>query len=299
MTVPSNDTRTSDPLLRLDDISQVFKTRRGEVHAVDQVSLDLRKGEVLCLVGQSGSGKSTTAKIASGLLSPTSGAVRFEGNDIYARRRGHKARFKEFRRAVQYVHQDPYSSINPTRDVFSTLSAPLLRHRLVKNRARAIDAVSELLARVELKPASVFLPKFPHQLSGGQRQRVAVARALTLDPRLIIADEATSMLDVSLRIGLLSVLIKLREELDVGFLFITHDLAMAKYFGRSGDMAVMHLGRIVEFGPTLEVIDNPRDAYTRALLEAVPEPDPDLARRKRAVRLAARAHTDETGAPAA
>lgn len=290
MTGRPQEMRTSDPLLRLDDVSQVFRSRRREVHAVDRVSLDLHRGEVLCLVGQSGSGKSTTAKIASGLLAPTSGVVRFEGNDLYAGGRGRRARFKEFRRAVQYVHQDPYSSINPTRDVFSTLAAPLLRHGLVKNRAKAIDAVSELLARVELKPASVFLPKFPHQLSGGQRQRVAVARALTLEPRLIIADEATSMLDVSLRIGLLKVLTKLREELQVGFLFITHDLAMAKYFGRTGDMAVMHLGRIVEFGRTLEVIDNPRDAYTRALLEAVPEPDPDLARRKRAVRLAARAY---------
>ncbi|HEY8454980.1 MAG TPA: ABC transporter ATP-binding protein [Actinopolymorphaceae bacterium] len=275
-------------LLQLDSITQVFKTRRGEVRAVDNVSLTLSEGSVLCLVGQSGSGKSTTAKIASGLLSPTQGAVRFEGEDIYARGKDHKRRFKKFRRAVQYVHQDPYASLNPIQDVMTTLSAPLWRHRLVKTRAEARARVCELLAQVGLTPVETFLPKFPHQMSGGQRQRVAVARALTLGPRLIIADEATSMLDVSIRIGLLNMLTKLRTELGVGFLFITHDLAMAKHFGSDGDMAVMHVGRIVEFGPTLDVIANPRDSYTQALLEAIPEPDPDLARRKRAARIAAR-----------
>jgi ABC-type oligopeptide transport system ATPase subunit len=271
-------------LMQLDSLTHVFKTRRGEVRAVDDVSLNLTEGEVLCLVGQSGSGKSTTAKIASGLLKPTEGSVRFDGGDIYAR---DKQRFKRFRRSVQYVHQDPYASLNPIQDVMATLSAPLFRHRLVRNRSEARSRVSELLTQVGLTPPETFLSKFPHQMSGGQRQRVAVARALTLDPRLIIADEATSMLDVSIRIGLLGMLTKLRKELGVGFLYITHDLAMAKYFGREGNLAVMHVGRIVEFGPTLEVIANPQDPYTQALLEAIPEPDPDLARRKRAVRLAA------------
>ncbi|WP_020575700.1 ABC transporter ATP-binding protein [Actinopolymorpha alba] len=286
------------PLLQLDGITQVFRTRRGDVRAVDNVSLNLGVGEVLCLVGQSGSGKSTSAKIASGLLKPTDGEVRFEGASIFGRGRSHSATFKGFRRAVQYVHQDPYASLNPIQDVFTTLSAPLRRHRLVKSRAEARERVSELLAQVGLTPAETFLPKFPHQMSGGQRQRVAVARALTLEPRLIIADEATSMLDVSIRIGLLSMLTKLRKDLGVGFLFITHDLAMAKYFGREGDIAVMHQGRIVEYGPTLEVISNPQDAYTQALLEAVPEPDPDLAKRKREIRLGVRS-SSHRGTPAA
>lgn len=291
----------AESLLELDHLTKVFKTRRGEVHAVDDVSLSLDAGEVLCLVGQSGSGKSTVAKIASGLVHPTSGEVRFDGNDVYAKGRDHKARFKEFRKAVQYVHQDPYASLNPIQDIFKTLSAPLRRHNIAKTNTEAREQVAELLARVGLKPAELFMAKFPHQLSGGQRQRIAVARALTLSPRLIIADEATSMLDVSIRISLLEMLTRLRTELQVGFLYITHDLAMAKYFGGKGNIAVMHHGRIVEFGPTHQVIANPQDAYTQALLEAIPEPDPDLNKRKREIRAAARAHdrANKEGASAA
>lgn len=277
----------ADKLLELDGLTQVFKTRRGDVRAVDNVSLSVGVGEVLCLVGQSGSGKSTAARIGSGLLKPTDGAVRFEGKDIYAKGPGHKKAWTAYRRAVQYVHQDPYASLNPIQTVYQILSAPLLKHKLVKNQDEARARVAELLQQVDMSPAETYLQKYPHQMSGGQRQRVAVARALTLSPRIIFADEATSMLDVSIRIGLLKMLTKLRKELDVGFLFITHDLAMAKYFGAEGTIAVMHLGKIVEYGPTLDVIHNPQDDYTKALLEAVPEADPDLARRKRAARLAA------------
>lgn len=196
-----------------------------------------------------------------------------------------------FRRAVQYIHQDPYASLNPTRTVQSTLVSALLRqrrrglwcgrseHRAARSRA------AELLSMVDLTPPENYLAKYPHQLSGGQRQRVAIARALTTGPRLIIADESTSMLDVSIRISLLNVLTGLRERLDVGYLFITHDLALAKYFGRDGRTAVMYLGRIVENGPTSRVIGDPQHPYTRALLAAVPEPDPDLTRGKRAIEL--------------
>ncbi|MBM7787699.1 ABC transporter ATP-binding protein [Tenggerimyces flavus] len=285
----------AEPLMQLQNISCVFKTRHGEVVAVDDISFDLDEGRVLCLVGQSGSGKTTAARIASGLLKPTSGTVLFEGHDIHAKG---KDLFTHFRRSVQYIHQDPYASLNPIRDVFGSLSAPLRKHGLVKNRQQAWDKVSELLAQVGLTPPETYLSKFPHQLSGGQRQRIAVARALTLGPRLIIADEATSMLDVSIRISLLKTLTKLREDLGVGFLFITHDLAMAKFFGMDGDIAVMHVGKIVEQGPTQDVIRDPQDDYTRALLEAVPEPDPDLARRKRAVRLAAAASASGAGGSA-
>jgi ABC-type oligopeptide transport system ATPase subunit len=264
--------------MALDNVTQVFKTRRGEVRAVDGVTLTLEPGQVLCLVGESGSGKTTTARIAAGLTKPTGGVVRFEGRDIH--RLGGGA-FTGFRRAVQYIHQDPYASLNPIRDVFGTIAAPLRRHGLARGRDQAWQRACELLTEVDLAPPEHFLTKFPHQLSGGQRQRVAVARALTLGPRLIIADEATSMLDVSIRISLLNVLQKLRDDLGVGFLFITHDLALAKYFGWHGHTAVMHEGSIVEFGPTPEVINAPQHDYTRALLEAIPEPDPDLARRKR------------------
>jgi len=268
----------AEPLISLDAVSQVFNTRSGQVHAVDDVSLDLEPGQVLCLVGESGSGKTTTARIAAGLTKPTGGKVLFQGRDIHTLT---GEGFTEFRRAVQYIHQDPYASLNPVRDVFGTLAAPLRRHRIVRGREQAWQKAIELLSEVDLTPPENFLTKYPHQLSGGQRQRVAVARALTLQPRLIIADEATSMLDVSIRISLLNVLRKLRDDLGVAFLFITHDLALAKYFGWHGTTAVMHQGRVVEAGPTPAVINNPTHDYTKALLEAIPVPDPDLARLRR------------------
>lgn len=277
----------STPLLELAGIDQIFQSSKDPVHAVKDVSLSIHPGEVLSLVGQSGSGKSTLAKIGAGLRTPTNGQVLFEGWDIYDR--ANRRRWRNYRRAVQYVHQDPYASLNPIQTVYATLSAALFKHRLVRGHAEAQARVTELLDQVDLYPASTYLHKYPHQLSGGQRQRVAVARALTLQPRLIFADEATSMLDVSIRVSLLEMLTRLRTELNVGFVFITHDLAMAKYFGADGKMAVMRYGEIVEFGPTLDVIAAPQHEYTRELLDAVPEADPDLARAKRASRLGERA----------
>ena len=263
--------------MRLDHVSQTFTTKRGDVPAVDDVSLDLRAGRVTCLVGESGSGKTTTARIAAGLNAPTSGRVMFEGRDVTSLSRQERI---DHRLAVQYIHQDPYASLNPTRTLESTLGAPLRANRLVRGRAAVADRCAELLADVELTPPGNYLGKYPHQLSGGQRQRAAVARALSTGPRLIVADEATSMLDVSIRVSMLKVLGRLRDNLQVGFLFITHDLALAKFFGWDGDLAIMYLGRIVEQGPTQDVIANPSHPYTRALLEAIPEPDPDLTRTK-------------------
>jgi peptide/nickel transport system ATP-binding protein len=264
-------------LVTLDGVEVVFPTRSGPVRALDGVSLALDPGQVLCLVGESGSGKTTTAKVAAGLLRQASGRVRFEGKDIW---RLDGQEFAAFRRGVQYVHQDPYASLNPVHTVFSILSAPLHRHRLVRGRAQARQRAATLLEEVDLTPPENFLFKYPHQLSGGQRQRVAVARALTLDPKLIIADEATSMLDVSIRVSLLNMLKRLRSELGVAFLFITHDLAIAKYFAWEGNIAVMYLGRVVEQGPAPRIINDPLHPYTRALLAAIPEPDPDRTRRK-------------------
>jgi len=203
--------------------------------------------------------------------------VTFDGNDIWSLK---KRDFATYRRSVQYVHQDPYASLNPTRTILQTISAPLLKHGVVKGKRAAILKSAELLEKVDLTPPENFLAKYPHQLSGGQRQRVSVARALTLDPKIIIADESTSMLDVSIRISVLAMLGRLRDELGVGFLFITHDLAIAKYFGWHGKTAVMYLGRIVEFGPTPKIINAPTHPYTKALIDAIPEPDPDLTRTK-------------------
>jgi peptide/nickel transport system ATP-binding protein len=191
-----------------------------------------------------------------------------------------RTQFRDYRRAVQYIHQDPYASLNPVHTVFDTLATPLRHHGIVRGQAEAVRRASDLLVEVDLTPPENFLFKYPHQLSGGQRQRVSVARALTLHPQLIAADEATSMLDVSIRVSMLNMLKRLSADLGVGFLFITHDLAIAKYFAWSGHVAVMYLGRIVEYGPTPVIINAPQHPYTRALLSAIPEPDPDLTRNR-------------------
>ncbi|MEV0288643.1 MULTISPECIES: ABC transporter ATP-binding protein [unclassified Kribbella] len=276
-TVAEAAAESRTPLMRLDRVSQVFDTKAGPIRAVDDVDLSINPGEVLCLVGESGSGKTTAARAAAGLTRPSDGTVAFGGTDIWSMNR---REFGTFRRSVQYVHQDPYASLNPTRTVQQTITAPLLKHGVVKGAKAAAERAAELLAKVDLTPPENYLSKYPHQLSGGQRQRVSVARALTLDPKIIIADESTSMLDVSIRISVLAMLGRLRDELGVGFLFITHDLAIAKYFGWHGKTAVMYLGRIVELGPTPKIINAPTHPYTRALIDAIPEPDPDLTRTK-------------------
>ncbi|WP_017576365.1 ABC transporter ATP-binding protein [Nocardiopsis kunsanensis] len=285
---------TVPPVLSLRGTSRVFSTPRGEVPAVSGVELDVRPGQVLCLVGESGCGKTTTARMAAGLAGPTGGKVLYRGADL----RGLDKRARSgFRRSVQYIHQDPYASLNPVRTVQSTLTAGLHRHGSVKGGAQARRAAAALLERVDLVPAEDHLDKYPHQLSGGQRQRVAVARALAMEPEVVIADESTSMLDVSVRISLLNTLGALREDLGVGFLFITHDLAVAKYFAWDGEIAVMYLGRIVEQGPAPAIVNDPRHPYTRALVSAVCEPDPDLARTKERVRLRGADIPDPTDLP--
>ncbi|HEU5014983.1 MAG TPA: ABC transporter ATP-binding protein [Roseiflexaceae bacterium] len=273
----------SDPVLQLDQVSQVFSSHGKPMRAVDRVSFAIREGETVCLVGESGCGKTTTGKIAAGLRRPTSGQVLFRGRDIWSLNRRD---WQEYRSAVQLVHQDPYASLNPAQTVAQILSAPLLRHGLVRNRRHARERVYELLDRVSLSPVEDYYDKFPHQLSGGQRQRLSIARALTVNPSFIVADEAVSMVDVSTRVSLLKTLITLREQLGVGFLFITHDLAIAKFFAWQGQIGVMYLGRMVEFGRTPQIVNQPGHPYTRALLSAVPEADPDLTRNKERIMLA-------------
>ncbi len=274
---PIEERSSTTPLMSLTSITQTFDTKSGPINAVDDIDLSINPGEVLCLVGESGSGKTTAARMAAGLAKPSKGHVTFGGKDIWSM---DKHEFAEFRRKVQYIHQDPYSSLNPTKTIQQMLTAPLQVHKIVKGKKDAGARAAALLAEVDLTPPENFLSKFPHQLSGGQRQRAAVARALTLGPELMIADESTSMLDVSIRISMLAMLGRLRDDLGVGFLFITHDLAIAKYFGWRGKTAVMYLGRIVEFGPTPQIINSPQHPYTKALIEAIPEPDPDLTKTK-------------------
>ncbi|MEZ4639569.1 MAG: ABC transporter ATP-binding protein [Caldilineaceae bacterium] len=257
---------------------------RGDerVTAVDSISLAINHGEIVCLVGESGCGKSTTGRMVIDMLPPTDGQVLFQGKDIRAMS---KEEYQQYRRSVQIIHQDPYASLNPTQTVRQMLTAPLLRHKKVPNRAAAEKRAAELLQIVDLTPVDDFMNKFPHQLSGGQRQRVSVARALTVEPKFLVADEAVSMVDVSIRVSLLNMLYRLKSEFDVTFLFITHDLALAKYFAWGGRITVMYLGRIVEDGPTPRVVQDPRHPYTQALLAAVPEADPEIAQRKRPVDL--------------
>lgn len=273
---------TSNGLLELHRVSRTFKVGRRIVRVLDDISFTVREGDVLCLVGESGCGKTTTGKIAAGLLPPTSGEVRYRGQNVWTMP---KKAFREYRRAVQIIHQDPYASLNPTQRVFTILTAPLLRHKLARNRREAREQALELLRVVDLTPPEDFLNKYPHQLSGGQRQRVSVARALTVRPKFLVADEAVSMLDVSIRVGLLQMLERLRRELNMAFLFITHDLAVAKYFAWDGRIAVMYLGRIVEIGPTPEIVRRPRHPYTQALLSALPEADPRATRSKQRIQL--------------
>ena len=268
----------SDALLELEHVRRTFATPAGTIAAVDDVSLALGPREALCLVGESGSGKTTTGRLLAGLLRPTSGTLRFEGADVWVQKGRELARF---RRAVQLVHQDPYASLNPARTVEQTLGAPLRRHRKVASRAEARAAIRLLLERVGLTPPDDLLPKYPHQLSGGQRQRVSIARALTVDPRVIVADEAVSMVDVSIRISLLNLLLALGDELGVSVVLITHDLAVARYFARRGRIAVMYLGRLVELGPAEALVADPAHPYAEALVAAVPEADPEITRAKR------------------
>jgi oligopeptide/dipeptide ABC transporter ATP-binding protein len=269
-------------LLELRHVSRYFQQMKKTVKAVDDVSLTIAPREIICLVGESGCGKTTTGKMATGLLEPSEGQILFEGQDV-ATLKG--ADYARYRRAVQMVHQDPFSSLNPVRTIYQTLSAPLLYHKLAKDDREARRKALELLELVDLTPAEEILDKYPHQLSGGQRQRVSVARALTVGPQFIVADEAVSMVDVSIRTSLLNMLRRLNRELGVSFLFITHDLALAKYFAWEGRIGVMYTGRMVELGRTPDVIRQPQHPYTAALMSAIPEADPRITRTKERIQL--------------
>ncbi len=239
------------------------------VHALTDVSIALRRGHVVAIVGESGSGKSTTARLISRLMPPTAGDIIFEGkNVIETEPRSASMRYRE---RVQMVFQDPFGSLNPVHPVGHHLERPLKLHKKVKGKRETNERVHELLATVGLNPPSEMALKFPHELSGGQRQRVSFARALAVEPDVVLADEPISMLDVSIRMGVLNMMERLKEEQGIAYLYITHDIASARYIG--DEIGVMYAGRLVEFGETDEVIQEPHHPYTKLLFSAVPNPN--------------------------
>jgi peptide/nickel transport system ATP-binding protein len=240
---------------------------RQRVHAVDDVSFTLRPGRVTALVGESGSGKSTVARLLLRLHQPTAGSVVFDGRDIASDRR--RESLLLYRSHVQMIFQDPFGSLNPVKTIHHHLARPLQIHNIVPRDQ--IDArVHELLDRVGLVPPATVAAKYPHELSGGQRQRVAIARALAVEPTVLIADEPTSMLDVSIRIGILNLIVELKEHQRLAFLYVTHDLASARYV--ADDLLVLYAGQVVEQGPIEQVLQSPQHPYTRLLLSAAPDP---------------------------
>jgi oligopeptide transport system ATP-binding protein len=276
----------SDPILQLTDVKTHFPITRGflikrhvgTVKAVDGVSLTVRRGEVLGLVGESGCGKSTLARTILQLVPTTSGTVVLNGRNLA---NNSDRELLAARRDLQMVFQDPYASLNPRMTVFATLAEPLLVHRICA-AAEVPARVSELMRLVGLAPR--FMQKYPHEFSGGQRQRIAIARALALEPKVIVADEPVSALDVSIQAQILNLLAQLTKKMNLTLIFIAHDLSVVKHI--SDRVAVMYLGKIVELGLAADVIERPRHPYTRALVSAIPTPNPETERTRKRIVLA-------------
>ncbi len=289
--IPPTTGGRGKPLVRVEGLTKLFPVSKGmfrgpsaHVHAVDGVSFDLFEGESFGLVGESGCGKTTIGKMLVKLLDPSEGRVLFRdsdgtsggGNDDFTDIVNTKGRdLKAFRRRVQMIFQDPYESMNPRRTIFDTIAEPLSVQG-IGNSLHRLERVRQLLELVGLTPASSMLFRYPHELSGGQRQRVAIARALVVEPSFVVADEPTSMLDVSFSASIMNLMSGLADQLGVTYLYITHDLAVARYMCQR--IAVMYLGKIVELAETEELLSNPLHPYTRALLSAVPVPSPAFRR---------------------
>jgi len=256
-------------------LSGIFQTESGRVRAVDDISFQIRKGETFGLVGESGCGKSTTGRAVIRLRNPTDGKVLFDGKDLMTLSRND---LRKMRRRMQIIFQDPYSSLNPRMTVGSIISEPLETHHLVSGKAR-LERVKELLALVGLNPN--YTNRYPHEFSGGQRQRIGVARALAVEPEFIVCDEPISALDVSIQAQVLNLLVELREKFGLTYLFIAHDLSVVRHI--SDRVGVMYLGKLVEVGPPAAIYETPGHPYTRALLSAVPIPDPKAERRRKRV----------------
>lgn len=303
-------------LLELRDISMSFEKKgrfleaNKEIKVLRNINLSIDAGEIVVLVGESGCGKTTIGKIITGLLKPTKGQLFFCGKDIYRsgfwesvskaarsglggrrgkeekmaeKRRAQEARerLSEFENSVQFVQQDSYAALNPARTIYQSLYAPIGNKHPEWSREQVEARIEEVMRLVGMHPSDLYLYKFPHQLSGGQRQRILMARAISLDPKLIVADEPVSMIDVSLRLSILDLMKKLNSQLGIAFVYITHDLSTARYIGEKGRICIMYLGEILEIGGVSDVVAKPQHPYTQALFSAVPSPDPVAARQER------------------
>ena len=271
---------TARPLLSVRDLRKRFAIRGGilsrvvdQVHAVDGVSFDIEAGETLGVVGESGCGKSTTGRCILRLIEPSSGEVWFQGADVM--KMDHNA-LQAMRRDMQIIFQDPYASLNPRLTIGAIIGEALMIHKLVKSRQAMEDRVVQLLETVGLRPDH--MRRFPHEFSGGQRQRIGIARALAVEPKLLICDEPVSALDVSIQAQVINLLEDLQEQFGLTYLFIAHDLSVVEHI--STRIAVMYLGRVVEIAPAAELYDTPIHPYSEALLSAVPIPDPTVKRKR-------------------
>ncbi|MCG6879372.1 MAG: ATP-binding cassette domain-containing protein [Deltaproteobacteria bacterium] len=261
-----------NPILQIKDVSKIYKSKAGlfsgsgkDVVALDRISLEINKGEIFGLVGESGSGKTTAGRLIVSLEETDTGEILLDGKPVTGLK---GKRLKKFRSKVQMIFQDPYQSLNPQRSILDTVAEPLIIHR-VGHAGNRKDRVRQALKSVGLSPPDDFIYRYPHRLSGGQRQRVAIARAMVLAPGFVIADEPTSMLDASISAQIFNILLKMRNDLDVTQLFITHSLAAARYL--CDRIAVMYRGRLMEVGQSDQVIQNPQHPYTKALLDALPK----------------------------